>query len=1048
MKNLFKLLFLFLIGLVSTVQTIASAHYKPCYNVENEWIVGYNLDRYNNRPLYINNTNAFILTGDKPVARLAKDEKLFGTFGLVFERDGVHKPLHEFDRIKSMYAFGRMKWELADSKLNGIKVRMEVLPVTLGLGMAFRIEASGFNSSDKLHWSLTGAKNYGDERLSWIFDAMGHPEILKWGVDSGDSVLLKGDFSTGGKEDYLALEVSADGGMVGCFNKKAKSLYEEGRRKLEALCGRIKVNTPDQYLNAIASSSVRSVDGNWYPPVFVHGCMQWNKALPGWRSIFGGTVYGWHDRVMEEAKYYIDHQIRESDKRLPKADPALLLTGQHADSRFYGVGRIDKDQDFYDMQSQFFDQIIEEYKWTNDPELVSFLRPALELHLKWMEECFDPDGDGTYESYMNAWPTDSQWYNGGGTAEETSYAYRGHLAAYDMAFNAGDTLSAKHHSEMLERIKAGFFSSLWMQSKGHSGAYREQGGNRRLHENPWLYSIFLPIDAGLTSPLQNIESVYYTEWALQNDKMPAGGRKVWSSNWIPAIWSVRELWAGDNYHLALSYFLSGLSGDGWDIMKGSFMHSAFDHLVPGNLGSVQGGIDFGDCVHTFARTLVSGLFGYRPDYPKGQVTFSPGFPAEWENASIELPDFKLGFRKDELKVNYVFELAKKAGMELLLPVRCTDIEKVTVNGKRVEWELLPGVGGSIVKVLLPESTKADVVILMKDELPFYEVRDLEFDINQKAVFTVENGMVKELLDPQKVFDRVNCKGSELRADVLDNKGNHTVVALVEAGKAPQWRVFRVKIKDPSGDVLRKAEVVREIPFFADWETLNISSLYNADVTAIYKQKYLTPRMNTVSLRIGTDGYSPWTFPYWQSLPPTITLEVDQLKEPGNRLITPQGVPFHWHTDKNNILFTSLWDNYPDKVNIPVGKSGDAIFFLVCGSTNVMQCSIANAVIYINYEDGKRDSLELIPPVNYWNLSVIDSQATVAGQDGRIYYNSDVDRFCMPEEMPQTVELGQNCTAMLLNKRLREGKPVKSVTLETLSQEVVVGLMGITLMKKE
>lgn len=79
---------------------------------------------------------------------------------------------------------------------------------------------------------------------------------------------------------------------------------------------------------------------------------------------------------------------------------------------------------------------------------------------------------------------------------------------------------------------------------------------------------------------------------------------------------MREMWPGDNYHLALSYFQAGLPNEGWEIMKGTFMHSAYNHTVPGNLGSDQGGIDFGDCVHTFARSLVSGLFGYNPNYPK------------------------------------------------------------------------------------------------------------------------------------------------------------------------------------------------------------------------------------------------------------------------------------------------------------------------------------------------------------------------------------------------------------------------------------------------
>lgn len=39
----------------------------------------------------------------------------------------------------------------------------------------------------------------------------------------------------------------------------------------------------------------------------------------------------------------------------------------------------------------------------------ALLRPALELHAEWAEECFDADGDGLYTAYINTWPTDSVW---------------------------------------------------------------------------------------------------------------------------------------------------------------------------------------------------------------------------------------------------------------------------------------------------------------------------------------------------------------------------------------------------------------------------------------------------------------------------------------------------------------------------------------------------------------------------------------------------------------------------------------------------------------
>jgi hypothetical protein len=55
---------------------------------------------------------------------------------------------------------------------------------------------------------------------------------------------------------------------------------------------------------------------------------------------------------------------------------------------------------------------------------------------------------------------------------------------------------------------------------------------------------------------------------------------------------------------------------------------------------------------------------------------------------------------------------------------------------------------------------------------------------------------------------------------------------------------------------------------------------------------------------------------------------------------------------------------------------------------------------------------------------------------------------MPLAPPPAVQLGENCRALLLNRRLRPGVHLQNVTLETLSQDVVVGLMGLTLMNPE
>ena len=222
------------------------------------------------------------------------------------------------------------------------------------------------------------------------------------------------------------------------------------------------------------------------------------------------------------------------------------------------------------MQSQFFDQLIHAWRWTGDPELEKMLRGALELHLEYIHDCFDPNDTGLYESYANTWPTDNQWYNGGGTAEETAYAYAGHKAALELARRAGDDAAVKRHEARLAKIHKSFMDKLWIPSKGYVGSYVEQGGHQRLHEDSWLYAIFCPIDAGMLDPCQAARSLYYTEWGLERRRCPTAASSCWTSNWVPSLWSLREMWPGDNYHLALAYFQTGLADDGWNVVRGTF----------------------------------------------------------------------------------------------------------------------------------------------------------------------------------------------------------------------------------------------------------------------------------------------------------------------------------------------------------------------------------------------------------------------------------------------------------------------------------------------
>ena len=101
----------------------------------------------------------------------------------------------------------------------------------------------------------------------------------------------------------------------------------------------------------------------------------------------------------------------------------------------------------------------------------------------------------------------------------------------------------------------------------------------------------------------------------------------------------------------------------------------------------------------------------------------------------------------------------------------------------------------------------------------------------------------------------------------------------------------------------------------------------------------------------------------------------------------------------------------------------------------MEVRIPNAELRMTYADGVVENLEITPPFNFWTLCPLD------GND----YDYQRDAFSLPKVPPTTVQLGKNCRAVLLPWRLRAGVPLKSVKMQCLSEEVVIGVMGVTVM---
>jgi hypothetical protein len=1057
----------------------------PVYIARDDAIARHNGDRFNNRPLYCNQITGIVLTGDRPLVRLGNGPTLSGTFIVALARGDHAKWLHEFSDVTAAYRADRMQWSLRDSDFGTTAITLDATPLAQGAGAVVRLSIENAQPGDRLIWACGGnAEQKSSMQYQWDLTTgawsndrgprQKQMELKLLPTDClGNRVSINGDMiqiqrdARGGIATTLArcsapshlliadadawndplklIESAASKKPLACGvvnldgvhdvywsmaaakddgaslqSQTPADAFTAGLKRAQDLQTRVTVDTPDARLNAEVAVSNAVMDGVFREGVFTHAGMRWGVPLLGWRTVYGGTAFGWHDRVKTQAALAFAKIITQSDNSEPQADPDTGLSSQSPDSMMFGKGRVDFHQPHhYDMQTQFFDQMIHAWRWTGDAELEKSLRPALEYHLDYIHECFDPSDCGLYESYANTWPTDDQWYNGGGTAEETAYAYNAEKAAVELAQRAHDPAGVKKHQARVDKIFKALHEKLWVKNLDYVGAYVEQGGHERLHPDCWLYAIFCPIDAGMLSIDQAAQSLYYTEWGLERDDMPYGGQRVWTSNWVPSKWSLREMWPGDCYATALAYFQTGLADDGWNLLRGTFPAMAFYGPTPGDLGHPNGGTDFNDCASMFCRTIVEGLFGYRPDYPNGVVTISPQLPAEWDHASIKTPDFSLkiaGYK-------YEIHLNQPAELKLQLPVRARKLTEVLLNGHPAHFDLQPGFGCTVAVIDFPATSDATVELHVEQPLPQYPAVALETSVGQTPDLSIKDA---QIVQP---------------AVVPQTRGYHLVDELVRVGDLLQRRLFKIKVNDPAADAAEASETFDKPPADAQWEALDISPQFNGDIRTIFKQQYLSPRPNTCSLRLAVDGYSTWQEmigsggkPGKSKAPDIDLTNVPSLRKQ-NAILTTSGIPFAWHDGDKNIAFTSMWNNWPHQITFPINRRAQGICFLLCGFTNPMQCRIANAELRLNYSDGSVQKVEIVPPINFWSL------CPFGGSD----YDYTRDAFSLPRIPPTTLQLGNNCRAIVLNVTLHHDATLQSVTLETLSQEVIIGLMGQTLL---
>jgi hypothetical protein len=238
---------------------------------------------------------------------------------------------------------------------------------------------------------------------------------------------------------------------------------------------------------------------------------------------------------------------------------------------------------------------------------------------------------------------------------------------------------------------------------------------------------------------------------------------------------------------------------------------------------------------------------------------------------------------------------------------------------------------------------------------------------------------------------------------------------------------------------------------AKLETVDLSSYFNDKVTQIFKNKYLTPRPNATTLQLPWQGIGDWPHP-------KESFEVDdsglrKLAAGNNEIFLPQGIRFNTPGDagRNNILFTSQWDNYPHEKTIALTGKASHAYLLMAGSTNPMQSQLTNGEIVVQYTDGTADTLALRNPETWWPIDqdyYTDGFAFALKQPRPIRVHLKTGNIVSGEES-KVKSNGKKISggaATVLDMPLNASKALQSITLKTISNDVVIGLMAVTLQR--
>lgn len=1002
-------------------------------------------------------------TSDRPVF-VAYDKRNSKHIRFLLQGRGLSLALDSIESCEARYTAGRRTYLLRDTAWGKGTITVSVLAFPDSDGAIWKFSARDLADDMILRCFISEIRakklsRNGDMGADppGCFEAPEHPEMQK----EYDLALTD--------EAYLVLE-NLDLKLVS--TDEGRRLYGKAEEARKALASRIRFSTPDPYFNTLGGTLAVAADGIWDGEVWLHGAVGWRMPLSGWRAAYTGDALGWHDRARKHFDAYAASQVTNVPNTIPHPaqDSALHLarsvkkwgTPQYSNGYICRNPRRNNQMHHYDMNLCYIDELLWHFNWTGDLEYARQMWPVITRHLAWEKLNYDPDNDGLYDAYACIWASDALYYNSGAVTHSSAYNYRANKMAAEIAGKIGE--DAEPYQKEADRILKAMNKRLWLADKGHWAEFQDFMGHKRLHESAGVWTIYHALDSETADPFQAYQATRYVDTQIPHIPVAGKGLKdegyatISTTNWLPYSWSINNVAFAEVMHTALAYFQAGRADEGYKLLKSSVLDGMYLGDSPGNFGQIsfydaaRGECyrDFGDPVGVASRVLIQGVYGILPDAMNGRLLIRPGFPSDWDKASLKTPDVSYSFLRE--KDTDTYQICQRFGkpLEIGLQVKAIreQVASVEVNGKKTVWSFVEAASGHpelLVKV--PDVKNAEVIIRWKGKfLQTLAAEELEVDAGGQILLRAPQGVeLCEVYDPQHLLVSTKVERNSYNTNIKKGEGHHTFFVRTRQGNMNWWQPVNVFIRSLPAAAREDFAGVDS----SACRMVNMDQYLNDSVTSIFREQYFSPRSPYTTLQLPVQGIGEWCHPLLSA-----SIDDSGLRNlvRNNRFDTSLGVPFRLMKKGNNIAFTSLWDNYPNSICIPLAGKASHAYLLLAGSTNHMQCHIANGVLKVRYSDGTSTEMTLTNPDNWCPIEqdfYVDGKAFVLSEPRpyRLHLKTGKVSRDLGKELGITGVYGREIeggAGVLLDMPLDAEKTLESLTLETVANDVVIGLMGITL----